>query len=342
MRDLLMHDFTKLCMVLTFFGIMTAEGQSITTVGAEALNSMQEVSIIGPTANVEVYEGYHVFSVYLMTLGEITWNARVSPGAPWVQIVWGATGRLPGTWLSHNNLITIHYEANPTGGEERTATIIVDVGPYVNGSPIILTVTQAANPGNCSCAMVYDLSMNLQTTAARRDSIAVNCAPDRQVCYRVPARKQIKGVLATCACTCEAFRNARGYIWDVKTKHMYASNQHMDWQQLMYIGKSKDEVEAFWKFEDVFTFMGFGHFDVHHQRISSLSGNVFCFLPSPTCEEECLPRTAAPGYDLCTLEVSPFDVTIAYGSWALKYNKTASKRYAEDNSYLCELVPVAP
>ena len=306
-----------------------------------ALSSLPEVIIGWPNQNVDFNEGAVYFTVDRMTVRELSWFAAILPGAPWAQITWGASGTLPGTWISHNNLIIVSYEANPIGGKERTATVLLTI-PSVSGSPFTLTITQAANPGYSPCAMVYDLSMDLKTTEAKRASVKQGCAEDSVVCYRVPSSQRLKGVLVNCGCTCEALVNAKLYVWDDKTKFMYVKAGTMDWRQLARIGKSNTEVEVAWAFDDLFMCMGFGRFDVNNERITSISGKVVGALPDRSCSENCPQGAAILTYDPCTSEVNEPDATIAYGSWTLRYNRTASKRYAEDNNYLLKIIPVTP
>jgi hypothetical protein len=192
------------------------------------------------------------------------------------------------------------------------------------------------------CAIIYNLSMTLKTTAGKSGKVQTSdCMPAQSVCYRVIASKSLKGILANCNCECEAFTEAQLYLWDSKTGLVYADAESLEWTLLSLIGKKNAEVEAAWSLGDVFVAKGFGRYDTKNNRVSNISGSVFARLPAPTCSIDCAPGTLAIPYDLCTIApiTNPGD-TIAYGTWTLKYNSSASKRYAADANYLNKLLPV--
>ncbi len=200
--------------------------------------------------------------------------------------------------------------------------------------------------GTTYCALVYNVSASLKTTIARSLNPTV-C--DAAVCYRDVGSMRVKGYLYICACDCEgeAFQNAVLTAWDSKG-NVVAFENLIEWPILHRIGRTAQKVEALGNLEvgetDGFVLAGFGQYDNRNDRVSSISGLMIGVIEGPQCEVAnlCEPSDYTPAVpvDLC-FDIALTDVTetIAYGTFSIKYNSVASRRYAADDTYIYNLFP---
>lgn len=209
---------------------------------------------------------------------------------------------------------------------------------------------QPEDPVHTYCAQAYNVSMSLKTTAGKSGTTKVQCADPDVACYRVQAKRTLKGYYFVCECGCDeqnkhTFENNLLYLWDSKTKEGLVINELIDWGALGRIGKKNTEVEAEGEVEGVqhtFYLMGFGKYDAKNDRISSLSGSVQTWFDTPQCEFRCDPSVDALPYDLCTLVEIDAEYTIAYGTFSMKYSSSLSKKLVKQGvSYMLSLIPPA-
>jgi len=100
--------------------------------------SAPKLAVTPASRSVTKDAGSTTFSVANTGSGTMNWTAAVTVGGTWARITSGASGSNAGT-------ITVGFDANPAGGVQRTATIRV-TALGATGSPVDVTVVQAANP----------------------------------------------------------------------------------------------------------------------------------------------------------------------------------------------------
>jgi hypothetical protein len=124
-------------------------------------------------------------------------------------------------------------------------------------------------------------------------------------------------------------------FWDNVDKEIVDADYEWDWVDR--ISKKANGVEALgtisWEGETCFgelVIAGFGKFDVKYDRVANISGYAVGLVNAPLCAVKCEDGEASIAWDLCdaTSEGDSGDATIAYGTWAVKYNKSASKKVA--------------
>jgi len=114
------------------------------------------------------------------------------------------------------------------------------------------------------------------------------------------------------------------------------------------IGKSKTQYElagtATFTFDNsadlaetfVLTFAGFGSFDKKNHRVTSVSGN-FAGTQTPPRYGKKLNNVACPPADYWTCDTlayagAPMDPSVAYGTWSIKYNASATKKFESNQT----------
>jgi hypothetical protein len=204
--------------------------------------------------------------------------------------------------------------------------------------------TPGEDPVVGPCAQVYTVEMTLKTTTAKSGSVETGdaCTPgSTSVCYRVISSKSYKGYYYNCTCGCDEFVNNTLDVYNKKTDEMLVTAGTIDWDILGRIGKKNAEVEASGDVDGIIYLQGFGKYDSKNDRISSISGNVQTwYLAAPACTVDCAPgATAYPG-DLCDPSIPLSVGTIGYGSFSIKYNSSASKKYAADDTYIASMLPL--
>ena len=101
----------------------------------QAANTTPVMTVEPSLRTVNSAAGTTTFTVSNVGFGVLNWSANVTSGGDWLAISLSKTGG--------GGTITADYNANPTG-VERSATITVEDANAI-GSPILVTVTQAAN-----------------------------------------------------------------------------------------------------------------------------------------------------------------------------------------------------
>jgi len=112
--------------------------------------SQAVLSVTPTTRSVGSVAGTATFSVSNTGTGSMPWTAAVTAGGDWLSITSGASGTDAGT-------IACVYAAN-TGGSSRTAGIRITAS---TGSPIDVTVTQAANTTACTATIDSNYSLHI-------------------------------------------------------------------------------------------------------------------------------------------------------------------------------------
>lgn len=186
-----------------------------------------------------------------------------------------------------------------------------------------------------NCAVVYDFKASLKTTKAKAATIKFECEDAEFVCYREKGSISIKGYYYSCECDCD-FKDGYDFLlWDNKNKEVVEATAEWDWVDRF--SKKANGVEALGLIEwegdycaGSLYVAGFGKFDVKNDRVSNISGYAVGMVNAPICAVQCEDGEYAVAWDLCDAESEgdSGEATTAYGSWAVKYNKTASKKLA--------------
>ena len=223
------------------------------------------------------------------------------------------------------------------------ATLALTLGSYVNAQG----QCELPTPGPTYGALVYDLTINVKTTKAKPGKeIKAGCEITDTPCYRVKASRTFKGLLAYCATDCGGFQaDASVWVWEQKSKTVLVDGTAAPFSIFWRIGhttlgKSKD-MEVQWGFEDAdyaFDGQGYGTWDTSKGLMKKANGNTIGLLAAPVLETnkpinddgdcECvgLVYVCADGWQA---EAVDTEHTIAFGSWSLKYNKSASAKYVD-------------
>lgn len=223
-----------------------------------------------------------------------------------------------------------------------------------------------SDPTTYTCVSVYKVSFSIKTTAPVSKAVKSDCADPTAVCYRKKASAKLAGYLyagtegtngewglvtdgASCsdACTCvEAFADLSQVFWDGKT---YVDDQGMmafDFVDRIG-GKTSDKskvVEAVGTYTSAnyaLRFAGFGSWDKKNTLVKSVSGNFAGTKTKADCEVEVScsdPETVEVGtFMICDESAGQVEYTAAYGTWSIKWDKSAAKKFAKKGGLLAIL-----
>ncbi|MCL1921157.1 MAG: hypothetical protein FWG50_08800 [Kiritimatiellaeota bacterium] len=198
---------------------------------------------------------------------------------------------------------------------------------------------------DCEGALVYNVKMNLRTVSGKagKTSHAISaCEIGTDVtCIRYPNFPyQVLGYLVACDCACDAIADAEAVLWSPRLKSTLLGE--FDWELLHVLG-TKKQAEAFWTFEGTDNYLGpmelvgagFGSYSASFSKFFGrpylgFSGYVVGQLAEPVClgvaavEDGCEPAFYWFCEDMVLDNTEP---SIIYGSWAMKLNTAASKKY---------------
>ncbi len=226
--------------------------------------------------------------------------------------------------------------AAPTCAPEETQPEVEDVALVYSFKATVKTTKGLAQKG-------YSITGN-GTQCAPGDTTNVDCTV-----LRTKDSTKFEGWVYLCdnACALDTFS---AVVWDSKRK-VQLNDAAFTKTLLNVMGKKQTEAEYAWTFAGTadygddraqayaLTGAGLGKFDVKNVRYSSFSGNfagtaaASYDLKTKVAEAvlcACEPSKVWACDDLATLTDSE---TVAYGSWTLKYNSSASKKYLA-NGYL--------
>lgn len=196
-------------------------------------------------------------------------------------------------------------------------------------------------------AAVYELQLTVTTTAAKEANLKATsnyCEEEGKVAYRTTTKMKIKGLLWGDEC---GFGSGM-VLWNETLKEQYGSDSEFAWEFLNRIGKDGKEAEGLWKAnltwdsgEEAAYLYGAATGKVKGSDEISLSGNFagYMYAGQVTIKEK-TPGCAACGGGIISevLDAVGWGVcdcaeaderTAAHGTWTLKYNASASKKYAE-------------
>jgi hypothetical protein len=165
---------------------------------------------------------------------------------------------------------------------------------------------------------VYSVVINMKTTKPN-----VTYINGQEFVYRSVTSTTLNGFY--CVDIGERFDDGNGIMLGYNGEP-FGTDESI-WNNVVRIGKNNAEIEAdgaIWG-GDVTIFMrGFGTYDVKNNRVSSLTGSINAFLPSPE-----LNGNNVYGYDLSEpYRPDGSESTIAFGTFSIKYSLEASKKEA--------------
>lgn len=199
-----------------------------------------------------------------------------------------------------------------------------------------------------NCASVYNVTVSLKTLNAKAKKFVnrQDCEdPETGVnCYLVSGTRKYAGVIASCECECSDTTVVVGpkfYFWGVTEKTAYPDATAELANAIRFGGatvKASKKVAATLTLNSdsiALTGAGIGSYNAKIGRASTISGYIAGLVNAPLCPVKCEDPQTAYGFSLCgdVDEITP-DAVPAYGSWSVKFNASASKKYAKDSTYV--------
>ena len=209
-------------------------------------------------------------------------------------------------------------------------------------------------------AQVYDMTLTVKTTQCKESKVSKALAAylddgtekGEKIGLRKQATRKMAGVIWGCDCETIAYpawrtyrankQTVGGYVfWDLASKeHFYIPMTKFFWTVLNRID-TMNKVEGSWTLANgadgsafLFTGAGFGSIAGAGcgSYISSMSGNFAGFRQAVGGMTDCLfcedvetDCRVENFCDVCITVADTTELTAAYGTWKLKYNKSASK-----------------
>lgn len=225
--------------------------------------------------------------------------------------------------------------------------------------------TSFASGGNCTpdapntdCALVYSFKASVKTTKGivRTQSTSGGvCAPGESGCVVLRTKDSTKweGWIYDCSCSCDLASTGSFVAWDSKRKGEITSAT-LETEFINVMGKKQNEAEWLFNFtgtvenlgdaalsqEIEAKFAGLGKYDVKKDRYASFSGSFagkmgasydLAKAKKSNTDEGC-DCTPSQVYACADLDALNDSETVAYGTWTVKYNSSASKKYLKDGS----------
>jgi len=191
---------------------------------------------------------------------------------------------------------------------------------------------------------VYELQMTIKTTKPDQTTFKPSsnvCEAEGKLAYRRPSTIKVKAVMWGEACA-----YASGYaIWDEIQKVQYSNDSEFGWEFLNRIGKTGTDAEGLWTMvlrygEDIEAgrLIGGATGKIKGDYQLTLNGNLAGFMYAGQIVKvdasgctycgggPVLTTMEALGWGLCDCSEAD-ERTVAHGTWTLKYNSAASKKY---------------
>jgi hypothetical protein len=196
-------------------------------------------------------------------------------------------------------------------------------------------------------ATVYTPKGISRTEAAVPGSV---CAPDSgteasTAVIRAKDKTKFAGWIYDCNGTCSTLKTGSMVAWDSKRKSQLNDAQIGD-GFIHVIGKKQKDAEWMWGFRGTATYnmeanyelvlAGFGKYSAKKGFYTSFKGNFAGTVDAVTyAKAKTLEGCNPAGFWLCEDLTTLVDdeAGVAYGSWTVKYSKSASKKFAK-NGYL--------
>jgi len=195
-------------------------------------------------------------------------------------------------------------------------------------------------------AAVHELQLNFTTTTPQKTKFKESsnyCGAEGELAYRKTGKMKIKAVIWGDGCD----STAGIVIWNETLKVQYAPDSEFAWEFLNRIGKDGKSAEGLWTanlaYETgdhaAYLYAG-GTGKVKGEGEITLSGNLAGYMHSGMIVESEVVRKCtycgevrvtvldALGWGICDCAEAS-DETVVHGTWTLKYNSSASKKYEE-------------
>lgn len=224
-------------------------------------------------------------------------------------------------------------------------------------------------PVTTNAAVVYNVKFNGKTTVGKSSAIKGTsgsaCTPGSSgtnACVRIPnAAISIEGFLVSCGVTCDTSLTtdgATGTFWMTKPYKVGVDSAELKTLNLNVIGASKKDAEVYGTFKGTLTdiegqtigatddqgawqFAGFGKFGtVTVDSANKVKANIYTSLCGNFVGEMTKSYYVNKGSCCATIVWACSDLataiedkdTVAFGTWSIKYNSSASKKYAKDGT----------
>lgn len=220
------------------------------------------------------------------------------------------------------------------------SALVIASGAMAQCSPTVTT----------TYGQVYKLTMSLKTTKGYLATGTTGnvCAPGTScTIYREKDSISVCGWIYDCTRSCDLIATGTTVAWETKRKTQIL-NPTFTWAFVNVMGRKQTYAEGAWTFAGdleydtsrkqtlALTGAGIGSYSEKNGYFTSLSGNVAGTMTasydlktkkseSCTCDPSQIWKCA----DLATLVDSD---TVAYGTWSMKYNSAASKKYGANGS----------
>ena len=215
---------------------------------------------------------------------------------------------------------------------------------------MIAAASAAMVGGAFADAQVWEMSLTVKTTESKAGTVKSACdACDGATSYRKQASVKINGVFWGCTCdemvglTGPVSENEGVFFWNATKKAAFydqAAGEYaaitFGWDLLNRIGQKGTECEGVWNLDiGAFKLYGAGFGTVKGcddaSYISSMKGNFAgTYLPGNGCKR--CEQLAGNAWALCDC-TDAGDETAAYGTWTLKYNASATKKFANSEDW---------
>ena len=216
---------------------------------------------------------------------------------------------------------------------------------------MIAAATAAMVGGVFADAQVWEMTLNTKTTGTKLGKVKAECADcEGATSYRKQASLKLAGLFWGCTCdemvnlTAPVSENEGVFFWNATKKAAFYDQDAGQYAEIDFnwdlkpqrIGQKANECEGVWTLNVAnFTLTGAGFGKVagcdDASYIKSMNGSFAgTFIPGngcKRCEEE-----TANAWLLCDCS-EPDARTAAYGSWTLKYNASATKKFADSSDW---------
>lgn len=203
--------------------------------------------------------------------------------------------------------------------------------------------------------LVYKVRVKLTTTKGLNKTSTYTeggsvCAPGETVTSQNVMREVdktvIEGWIYDCVSTCNTIESGSIVLWDVKRK-VQILDPAIASEFLNVIGKKKNKAEWCWALTGTTDFgpasqeltlncAGTGTFSVKKGYFDTISGTCCGMMSAPydtsSKHPTCEPSQVWKCSDLASMTD---ENTVAYGTWTVRLNKTASARYAKNGKLEC-------
>lgn len=204
--------------------------------------------------------------------------------------------------------------------------------------------------GLTASAAVHEIQLVVKTTTPAETTLkasASTCEMEGKIAYRKPGTMKIK--IVTWGDECDS--TAGFVMWNETQGIQYAADTRFAWEFLTRIGKTGADVEGLWISElecdsgvSAGYLYGGGMGKVKGSGQLNISGNFAGYMYAGQIvkvtkkDVKCTYCDVSGGVEVTTLDAvgwgvcgceEPDERTVAHGTWTMKYNGSASKKYDE-------------